>query len=137
MTQKRYFYKKAVKTHKPLQEGDTVRYLDHNKQWAKGVIQRKNTPGPRDYTILNQGQNQIRRNRIHIVPQKHRIQQNKNDSMSEGASASAHAPDNNKHASQQSHAHYVTRSGWVSKPVVKFGLIQDQQTNTMTKSIHT
>ena len=75
-TQKKYFDRKGVKIHKPLNSGDTVRYLDHNNEWAKGIILNRDTPGPRDYIITNQEQHQIRHNQKHIIPQVHDTQRN-------------------------------------------------------------
>lgn len=100
LRQKRYFDKHASTSHKPLQVGDKVKYLNHKQEWTSGNIKTAHNPRSRDYDITNKRGNTIKRNRRHI----YKIQKD-------------NVPKQNNSTNN-----YITRYGRIINPVKRLGI---------------
>ena len=65
--QKTYYDKHAGSGHRVFRVGEPVRYLNQRQEWKKGTIISANAAHRRDYTLRNEEDREIRRNRTHII----------------------------------------------------------------------
>ena len=63
--QKKYFDRRGTTLHKPLRQGDPVRYMDHNKEWPKGIFISTNVLSLRNYQIINTDKNNQTQQKAH------------------------------------------------------------------------
>ena len=114
-THTRCWERRAGKERSMLRQGDHVRYLHHDQTWKHGKIHRSQVTGPRDYTIINDNNKNIRRNRIHLFkippPISKQITKERpnNDTINRAELISAKTP-------------YITRVSRIIRPVQRLGI---------------
>ena len=65
--QKLKYDRHAGKSHKQIIPGTTVKYRNYKQEWTPGTILHQTGPTGREYTILNNRQKRVTRNRINII----------------------------------------------------------------------
>ena len=108
--QKYYHDKRVGKEHKKIQIGDNVRYRTHKNTWAEGQVIKQSKRTEREYTIRNNKNHEMHRNRTLMfrTPTKDKSQ-------------SPNRVITTQRTPSTESKQYTTRYGRLARPVERFG----------------